>query len=83
MKPKPVDHLTFTYLGIRPKKKTGAWEVRSARTGMRLGNIKWYGPWRQYAFFPDQLTIWNPDCLRALADRCEEETKAHRLGLTP
>lgn len=28
-----------------------------------LGEIKWFGKWRQYAFFPDPHTVWNPECL--------------------
>lgn len=28
-----------------------------------LGEIKWYGAWRQYCFYPDGETIWNKQCL--------------------
>lgn len=28
-----------------------------------LGEIKWFGRWRQYAFFPSALTVWNTECL--------------------
>jgi len=29
-----------------------------------LGDIRWYGRWRQYAFFPEAKTVWNPECMR-------------------
>lgn len=28
-----------------------------------LGEIKWLGRWRQYAFFPESRTVWNPECM--------------------
>lgn len=28
-----------------------------------LGEIKWFGRWRQYAFFPEADTVWNPECM--------------------
>jgi hypothetical protein len=31
--------------------------------GEYLGCIRWYGGWRQYTFFPEAGTLWNPDCL--------------------
>jgi hypothetical protein len=32
-------------------------------TSGMLGEIKWFGRWRQYAFFPSRNTIFNPDCM--------------------
>ncbi len=29
----------------------------------RLHEIKWYGRWRQYCFFPEEGAIWNTRCL--------------------
>lgn len=46
--------------------KTKKVAVVSAQHGATLGWIKWYGAWRQYAFFPLADTIWNPDCLKAV-----------------
>lgn len=33
-----------------------------------LGEIKWYGPWRQYTFFPEEATVWNTQCLEDIQD---------------
>lgn len=46
------------------KGKTQLWAVVSSRSGYVLGWVKWFGRWRQYAFFPEFNTIWNPTCLR-------------------
>ena len=34
------------------KGTTAVWQVENKSHGYRLGDIKWYGPFRQYAFFP-------------------------------
>jgi len=48
--------------------KTRVWLVKSKRHGNDLGLIKWFSRWRQYAFFPDAETVWNPECLRDICD---------------
>lgn len=46
-----------------PKRKTNVWDVVSITHGNVLGQIRWYGPWRQYVFRPAQDTIWSKGCL--------------------
>ena len=29
----------------------------------QIGEIKWFGKWRQYCFYPNGNTIWNVNCL--------------------
>ena len=43
-----------------------------------LGDVKWRGPWRKYAFFPDRDTLFEEECLRAIAQFCEDKTREHR-----
>lgn len=57
--------------------KTNVWEVLSSNKS-GLGEIRWYGKWRKYAFFPLALTIFEQDCLRRIADFCEAESKKLR-----
>lgn len=37
-----------------------------------LGEIKWYGAWRKFCFFPvqrqDYYTVWDTKCLKVLID---------------
>jgi hypothetical protein len=42
---------------------TEVWGVISASSGDELGQIRWYGAWRQYVFFPAQHTLFNKTCL--------------------
>lgn len=43
-----------------------------------LGEIRWYGAWRKYAFFPSQQTLFEEVCLREIAMFIENRTQAHR-----
>jgi hypothetical protein len=65
-----------------PERKTQTWIVLSAASKEReeLGAVKWFGRWRQYAFFPLQRTVFERQCLRDIADFCESETKARRIA---
>lgn len=48
-------------------KKTKEFRVLSAHNDSVLGYIKWYGPWRQYCFFPREDCVWSSGCLADLA----------------
>lgn len=37
--------------------------VKAKRSAMLLGEIKWYAPWKQYAFFPRDRTLFNSECM--------------------
>ena len=43
--------------------KTEIWNILSKSSGFILGQIKWYGPWRQYCFFPSPNSVFNPACM--------------------
>lgn len=51
---------------IEEKPKTKVYELLSKLHGFRLGIIKWYPNWRQYSFFPSQLTVFNNQCLNEI-----------------
>lgn len=53
-------------------RKTSVVAVLAARSGDRLGTIKWFGRWRQYAFFPESETIYNPECLKSICEYIED-----------
>jgi len=58
--------------------KTSIWNVRTEGGGMLLGQVKWFGRWRCYAFYPGSGTIFERTCLRDIASFCETETQRHR-----
>ena len=54
-------YLKFELLERKPK--TLVIDVISKLRSNRLGIIKWYGAWRQYAFFPENNTLFNIECM--------------------
>jgi hypothetical protein len=72
----------MNYLRFEKEADTGRTEqygVFSALHGDRLGTVKWYGAWRQYAFFPERETVWNRDCPRQLAGFLDEAMRGQQL----
>ncbi len=49
-------------------KKTLVYSCRNNRSGDELGYVKWYSPWRQYCFFPDEMVVFNVGCLNDVVD---------------
>jgi len=77
----------YTYIRMEQVRNTGKtliWEVltkdggKDPGGGELLGEVKWFGRWRGYAFFPLRDTIYEHRCLRDIADFVETQTKAHR-----
>lgn len=57
-----MEHLKFEMVEQKPK--TQVYSVVSTFDGTELGKISWYGPWRNYCFFPtiELETVWSDDC---------------------
>lgn len=55
----------------KPGRKTMTWAVVSQSNGVKLGEIRWHSPWRQYCFFPSGETIFNVECMNDIVDRIE------------
>ncbi len=64
-------YLCFERLNIGSR-KTPIVIVSSRRTGARLGQIKWFGRWRQYCFWPDPGTIFNTGCMTDIQAKIRE-----------
>ena len=49
---------------VQAKPKTEVYACRNNSTGDELGIVKWYAPWRSYAFFPAfGDLVFNAGCL--------------------
>ena len=63
-------YLEFSLIEQKPKTKViGVWSKKSAD---RFGLIKWFPGWRQYAFFPENGTIFNVECLNDIVSHIKE-----------
>ena len=59
---------TVRRYALEPGRKTPRYAVLNNRSGDLLGEIAWYGSWRQFCFFPEQGTVWNNGCLADVQD---------------
>lgn len=44
--------------------KTQTFLIINKESDFKLGVIKWYGPFRQYSFFPEPNTVFEKTCLK-------------------
>ena len=58
--------------------KTFVWVVRAKQDDAELGEIRWFGRWRGYAFFPRAETLYEATCLRDIAEFIEVQMRARR-----
>ena len=65
-------YLEFRLLELKPKTKVIEVISKLHLYNNRLGIIKWYSRWRQYAFFPDNGTIFNVECLNDIQSYISE-----------
>ena len=65
---------------ILEKQKFGMFTQQKITTNMLvpLGEIKWFGRWRKYAFFPDYMCVFEEECLRDISVFLEQATREHR-----
>lgn len=72
--------ITFTELASHPDRKTKSWYVNTKRGGDRLGDIKWFGPWRKYCFEATPWSGFEEICLREIAAFLEARTREHKVA---
>ena len=54
-------YLEFDLIGNTGK--TEIWNILSKKSEFILGQIQWYGPWRQYCFYPSSDSLFNITCM--------------------
>jgi len=80
--------IELTYICMVPVKtkgrKTKVWEVLTKDDSEKgvggedlLGEVRWFGRWRGYAFFPSSNTVYEHKCLREIADFIQGQTREH------
>lgn len=53
----------MVYQQIESPGKTEVWNILNKSSGIKIAKIKWYPAWRQYCFFPEFDTVFNPTCM--------------------
>lgn len=81
----------YEYIEVRkapqdPRRRTPTYVVTNKHSGADLGTIQWYGPWRQFCFFPLAVTVWSNGCLDDVKDaisKAMDESRRVKKGLAP
>jgi hypothetical protein len=60
------------------ERNTKRWTIVAHDGEVELGEVKWFGKWRCYAYFPLNDTLYEKQCLRDIAAFCERRTNEHR-----
>ena len=47
-------------------RKTPIYHIESMLSKDEIGQIKWYGAWRKFCFYPNGDTIWDNKCLEQI-----------------
>lgn len=61
-----VEKSYLQFIDAPTKTKTTVLVILSRRTAKQLGVIKFNPQWRQFVFFPDNMTIWSDGCLEEI-----------------
>lgn len=62
-----IEYNPFRIDGKLNRKKTTSYWIRNKDNGCMLGEIKWYGPFRKYSFFPESEIVFEKTCLEDIA----------------
>jgi hypothetical protein len=66
-------YIYFERVEAAKGRKTLLFECRNNNSDFILGEVKWYGPWRQYCFFPEgSVTVFNRTCLADVQNFLQE-----------
>jgi len=76
--PAKISLCKFDFVKKSDSGKTKIWKVMEPGGEYEIGYIKWHGPWRCYVFEPLGYTIYEKNCLRAIANFCEHQNKETR-----
>lgn len=80
----PTEGTWVRFLLESKSSKTSHWRVISkvdkGHIAILLGDVRWFGRWRKYAFFPNSGNnlVFEETCLTDIADFIQLATKLHR-----
>ena len=65
------------YMPQKPR-QTPCFSVRASDTVTVLGTLEWYSPWRGFAFFPTENTVFEDQCLATIQGWLRILNSAHK-----
>lgn len=75
-------YIRFNFTGETSKSgKTHIWNVTAKADGFNLGQVRWFGRWRKYSFFPSPDCVFEEVCLGDIAEFIKWATHTHKHGI--
>lgn len=79
-------HLYCVWIKKPKGRKTAIYSIRKDKIrfyqgAIELGKIKWYGAFRQFAFYPAGNTYWSKGCLEIINKFLKKLNDRHRKNL--
>jgi len=71
-----TEHLGFSEVGFTGK--TYIISVINIHDGVCVGQIKWFGRWRKYCFFPNKDTVFDSKCLSDISGFMDRLMQDHK-----
>ena len=73
-------HIEFTEIGLSDTGKTKVWAVKNISGPIEyiIGEVKWNGPFRKYAYFPLKDTVYDWFCLAEISQFLVVQTEDHK-----
>lgn len=71
------EYVNFDVLTTPSALRTQRWVVANKHDYL-LGEVKWFPPWRKYAFCPEPKCLFEETCLRDIAQFIVDRTKEHK-----
>lgn len=67
--------LLFDLMPRRNGLKTDRWLVYNKDAEIQIGEIKWYGPFRAYSFFPKNDCVFESTCLQDITNFIQHQMR--------
>lgn len=71
--------ITFQLAEKQNPKTKVYWVITKEQPCSTLGQIKWFGRWRKYSFFPQPETVFEQDCLNDIISFMEDLERSRVL----
>ncbi len=63
-----MNYLTLVLIGTSDSGKTKVYDVVNRQNAITVGQIKWFGRFRKYCFFPVDNMVFDATCLTAISE---------------
>lgn len=79
MRTKRYKHFDAVRMPPEHGRVTHSYQLVNCSSNDTIGHVQWYGPWRQFCFFPEATSVWSDSCLSCVRDVIAWATQQRQL----